>query len=196
MGTRRTAVIVILLVSLATLAAACGSSGGPTSYTSTDYKFSLTYDSSVLTQSTSISAAGTAGGKSVFDVGFVDTKGTKVGGEYRDGVVVSVYKLNQTVTDAMLPLVKAELEKILPQLESALGSGSTLRALTEVDLNGVKGFSTSGSYSVDGTKFTAKLYFLINGNLEYEITTQAAEARWQQMQPAFKQIVDSFKATK
>jgi hypothetical protein len=186
--------VAIVAVALVVLVAACGG-GGPTSYTSKDFKFQFTYDSSVLTESTSMTTAGAAGGKSVFDVGFLDPKGTKTGGEYRDGLVVSVYKLNATVTDAMLPEVKTELEGVLPQLEQSLGSGTKLSSLAAVDLNGVKGFSSDASFTMDKIPFKATLYFLINGNLEYQISAQAAESKWTTMQPVFKTIMDSFKTT-
>jgi len=185
---------VIAAAALAVLAAACGG-GGSTTYTNKDYKFSVTYDSSLLTESTSTSAAGAAGGKSVFDVGFVDPKGTKIGGKYRDGMIVSIYKLTQTVTDSMLPLVKTELEGILPQLKAALGGNATLGSLTDVNVNGAKGFASDATFTWSGTAFKAKVYFLIKGNLEYQATAQAAESRWSDLQPVFKTMMDSFKVT-
>jgi hypothetical protein len=188
------AVAVVVVATLAVLAAACGSGSGPTTYTSKDYKFQFTYDGSVLTQSTSMSSAGAAGGKSVFDVGFVNTKGTKTGGEYRDGLAVAVYKLNQTVSDSMLPAVKSELEGILPQLEQALGSDAKVGALAAVDLNGIKGFSADATFTMDEVPFKATLYFLINGDLEYQISAQASVSNWDSMQPVFKTAMDSFKA--
>jgi hypothetical protein len=190
------AVAIVVVAALAVLAAACGGGGGgPTTYTSKDYKFQLTYDGSMLTQSTSLSSAGAAGGTSVFDVGFVNPKGTKSSGEYRDGLIVSVYKLTQTVTDAMLPAVKTELEGILPQLEAALGSDAKIGSLTAVDLAGIKGFSADATFTLDKIPFKATLYFLINGNLEYQVTTQAAQDKWATMEPVFKSAMESFKAT-
>jgi hypothetical protein len=197
MRSRRSVALVIVAVALAlvVLVAACGSGGGPTTYTSKDYKFQLTYDSSMLKESTSLSSAGAAGGKSVFDVGFVNPKGTKSSGEYRDGIVISVYKLTTTVTDSMLPEVKSELEGILPQLQQSLGSDAKLGSLSTVDLNGTKGFSSDATFTLDKIPFKATLYFLINGNLEYQVTAQAAEAKWATMQSVFKTTMDSFKTT-
>ena len=173
-------------------AAACGG-GGPTTYTNKDYKFQLTYDSSLLTESTSVASAGSAGGQSVFDVGFMDPKGTKSGDNYRDGLAVAVYKLTTTVTDAMMPAVKTELESVLPQMQQGLGSDAALGSLASVDVNDFKGFSCDASFTMDGTPFKAKLYFLINGNLEYQVTAQAAESKWSTMEPVFKTMMDSFK---
>jgi hypothetical protein len=197
MRSRRSVALAVMVVAivLVVVVAACGGGGGPTTYTSKDYKFQLTYDSSMLTESTSLSSAGAAGNKSAFDVGFVNPKGTKSSGEYRDGLVVSVYKLTQTVTDAMLPAVKSELEGILPQLEQSLGSDAKLGSLSAVDLNGIKGFSSDATFTLDKIPFKATLYFLINGNLEYQVTAQAAESKWTTMQSVFKTTMDSFKAT-
>ena len=195
MRSRRSAALAIVVVAVALIVfvAACG--GGPTTYTSKDYKFQLTYDTGVLTESTSLSSAGAAGGTSVFDVGFVNPKGTKSSGEYRDGLVISVYKLNATVTDAMLPAVKTELEGVLPQLQQALGTDAKLGSLSAVDINGVKGFSSDATFTLDKIPFQATLYFLVNGNLEYQVTAQAAVSKWATMQPVFKTTMDSFKAT-
>lgn len=187
--------MVVVAVSLIVFVAACGGGGGPTTYTSKDYKFQLTYDAGVLTESTSLSSAGAAGGSSVFDVGFVNPKGTKSSGEYRDGLVVSVYKLNATVTDAMLPAVKTELEGVLPQLQQSLGSDTKLGSLSALDINGTKGFSSDATFTLDKIPFKATLYFLINGNLEYQVTAQAAVSKWATMQSVFKTTMDSFKTT-
>jgi hypothetical protein len=184
-----------LVGSLVVLAAAACGGGGPTSYVNKDYKFQLTYDSGLLGESTSVSTSSEAGGKSVFDIGFVDPKGTKTGGVYRDGLIVSVYKLTQTVTDSMLPLVKTELEGILPQLQQSLGSGTALGPLAQIDINGIKGFSSDATFTMDTVPFKATLYFLINGDLEYQVTAQAAESRWSTLGPVFKTMMESFKAT-
>jgi hypothetical protein len=186
--------VALVAASIVLVAAACGG-GGPATYTNKDFKFQLTYDSSVLTESTSVSAAGSSGGKSALEVGFVNPKGTKSGGEYRDGLVVSVYKLTQKVTDSTLPLVKTELEGILPQLQQSLGSDTTLSALTQIEINGIKGFTSDASYTMDGAPFKAKIYFLINGDLEYQVTAQAADSKWSTMEPVFKALMDSFKTT-
>jgi hypothetical protein len=187
-------IAVGLVATFAVLATGACGGGGPTTFTSKDFKFQLTYDSSLMMESTSLTSA-TAGGKSVFDVGFADPKGTKTGDNYRDGVAISVYKLTQTVTDSMMPLVKTELEGILPQMKQSMGPGTTLSSLTAVDLNGIKGFSSGATFTMDKIPFKAKLYFLINGNLEYQVTAQAVESTWGTMEPAFNAIMGSFKTT-
>jgi hypothetical protein len=188
---------LIAVVALAgLLVGACGGGGGGTkTYTSDKYRFSLSYDSGQFTESTSASAQGNTGSGSVFSVGFLDPKGTKSGNDYRDGLLVSVYKLTTKVTESMLPLVKTQLEKLLPQLAASLGSDTKIGSLAAADVNGTKGYQTDASYTMDGTPFKARLYFLINGELEYQISSQAADSRWSQLEPKFQEMIDSFKAT-
>jgi len=189
--------LVAALVAVAALTGllvgACG--GGIKTYSSDTYRFSLSYDSGQFTESTDTSAQGSTGGGSVFSVGFMDPSGTKSGDTYRDGMVVSVYKLTTKVTESMLPLVKTELEKLLPQLASSLGSDTKIGSLEAADVNGTKGYQAEASYTMEGTPFKARLYFLINGELEYQVSMQAADARWSELEPKFQEVIDSFKAT-
>ena len=92
-------------------------------------------------------------------------------------------------------MVKGELEGILPQLQQSLGSDAKLGSLSALDINGTKGFSSDATFTLDKIPFKATLYFLINGNLEYQVTAQAAEAKWATMQSVFKTTMDSFKTT-
>ena len=205
MGTRRLpavfAVAVLAVLVMGTVAA-CGGGGGAgakaqaATYTSKDYKFSLTYDSSLLKENTDVSSKSSAGPSAALRVGFVDPKGTIVGGNYRDGVVVLVYKLSQTITDAELPAVKDYLSTtLLPQLTAGYGSGSTIGKLADTQLNGTKGFVASVGFDMGGKQFTARLYFMFQGNLEYQVTMQSATSRWGELQPQLQKVIDSFKVT-
>lgn len=192
----RAAVPILTLAVVGFLLAACGGgSGGMKTYANDTYRFSLSYDSGTFTEASDTSAQGSAGGSSVFDVGFVDKSGTKVSGEYRDGVLLSVYKLSTKVTASMMPLVKDELDKLMPQLIESLGSDGKIGALQDAEAGGVQGFSADATFSMDGVPFRARLYFLINGELEYQITLQAADDRWTDLEPKFQQVIDSFTAT-
>lgn len=196
MHTRRvtaTLIAVAMLISLA--ASACGGGGGSKTYSNDTYRFSLTYDSAQFVETTDTSTQGSVGNGGAFSVGFMDPNGTKSGDTYRDGVLVTVYKLNTKVTEAMLPLVKSELEKLLPQLASSLGSDTKIGTLAQADVNGTKGYQADATYTMDGAPFKARLYFLINGELEYQVSLQAADKRWAELEPKFQEIIDSFKAT-
>jgi len=192
----RAAVPILTLAVAGFLLAACGGgSGGVKTYANDTYRFSLSYDGSTFTQTSDTSAQGSAGGSSVFDVGFVDKNGTKTSDEYRDGVLLSVYKLTTNITPSMMPLVKGELGKLMPQLLESLGSDGEIGALQDAEAGGVQGFSADATFSMDGVPFKARLYFLINGELEYQITLQAAEDRWADLEPKFQQVIDGFTAT-
>jgi hypothetical protein len=191
---RKTLVLVLvaaaLVASAAALLAACG--GGTTTYTNEEYGFSFDYDGGQFTETGDTSAAGSAGGDSVFTVGFFDENGTKSDDQYRDGFVVTLYKLNVTIDESMMPAVQAELEKLLPELGKAFGSGAEFGALNEVTVNGVPGFSADATYEMEGTPFKATMYFLIEGNMEYSLTMQGAEDRWSELEPGFQQVIDTF----
>jgi hypothetical protein len=191
---RKTLVLVLvvaaLVASAAMLLAACG--GGTATYTNDEYGFSFDYDSGMFTQTDDTSAAGSVGGNSVFTTGFFDKNGTKSDDQYRDGFVVTLYKLNVTIDESMMPAVQAELEKLLPELGKAFGSGAEFSALEEVTVNGIPGFTADATYEMEGTSFKATLYFLIKGNMEYSLNMQGAEDRWSELEPGFQQVIDTF----
>ena len=186
--------VAAVLALVALVAAACGASAsGPTTYTNKDYRFSLTYDASALKQGSFTTSQNA--GSAVFGTGFFDPKGTVVDGQLRDGIGVNVYKLKQIVTDALMPQVKAALTGLLPQLTAGLGTGGTIGSLEDFQVSGVKGFAADAGFSIGSTPFKARVYFLIRGDLEYEINTQAAASRWDQMRPMLEKVVNSFKVT-
>ncbi len=189
-----TAVAVVLVASLALgLLAGCG--GGTTTYTNDEYGFSFDYDSGVFTESTDTSAAGSAGGDSVFKIGFFDENGTKQGDQFRDGFLINIYKLNVKIDESLMPAVADEIEKLLPELGKAFGSGATFSDLTEVKSGNVMGFKTDSTYEMEGTPFKATMYFLFNGDIQYQLTFQAADDRWSELEPSFKQVMDTFTVT-
>jgi hypothetical protein len=188
------AAATLAVLAVALVLAGCG--GGPTTYTNAKYNFSLVYDSSVFKETTNASSSTSAGGSSVFEVAFADPNGTEIDGKARDGMLVSVYKLNATITPAMMPLVQQELEKILPQLEQSLGNKGSIGDLQAVSVNGTKGFTAPAEYTQGGTAFKANLYFLVSGDQEYQLQCQSAASRWSEMEPYFNDMVASFKVTK
>lgn len=195
MHVRRVSVVCLLLaLALALTAAACG--GGTTTYTNEDYKFSLTYDSGLFEQGSEATTGESAGGESVFDVGFADPNGTKADGQYRDGLMVSVYQLTQVVTDDMLPAVKTYLEEtIVPQLAASLGPDGTTGSLTDVEVNGIKGFTVPVTFTMDDVPFTSTLYFLFSQDLEYQLMLQGATSRWEELEPELTAMLNSFTVT-
>jgi len=189
------AVATLALLAGVTVLASCG--GGPTTYTNEKYGFSLVYDSSVFQEAEDAAiSSSNAGPGSVYNVGFADPDGTMIDDRARDGLLVSVYQLNATITPELMPAVQEELEKLLPRLEQALGQDGSIEDLEPVTVNGVEGFTAPASYVEEGTKFRAVMYFLISGDLEYQVQAQAAASRWGELEPYFTDMIDSFQVTK
>jgi hypothetical protein len=76
-----------------------------------------------------------------------------------------------------------------------MGPSTLVGELQSVEDDNLIGYYTDVVYDIDGTAFNARLYFLINGDVEYQITFQAAQDRWAQMETAFRQVIDTFEAT-
>jgi hypothetical protein len=170
--------------------AGCG--GGTTTYTNDEYGVSFDYDGGMFTETSDTSAAGSVGGDAVFKIGFFDTDGTKTGDQYRDGFVLNLYKLNTTIDESLMPAVKDELEKLLPELAKAFGSGADFSSLEAIDVDGTSGFTADATYEMDGTDFKATMYFLIKDDMEYQLTMQGAASRWSELEPGFQQVIDTF----
>ncbi|MEI6727659.1 MAG: hypothetical protein WCN81_15745, partial [Actinomycetes bacterium] len=119
MQPRRILALVLALAALTLTAAACsasvstGSSSTPSgnatpggsagkTYTNAQYKFSITPDPA-LTQATS---TGALSGNEAFSTAFLDPKGTKLNGSYKDGVFITVYKLARVLTPSEVPKLK------------------------------------------------------------------------------------------
>ena len=163
-------------------------------YTSDKYGFSFQYPPP-FEQKGDTSWEAESGASSADSVAVFDTEGTQVGGQYRDAFVVNVYQLNQEITDADLEAVKAELESnVIPQLEQS-SQDMTISDLTPVTVSGLNGYQADATFSVDGTPMSSRLYFLFDGDLEYQLLTQSATDRWEELQPAFEQMVNSFAIT-
>jgi len=203
-GRSSVAVIVLLALLLAAFALpACGSSSGGSgttsagsgdtkTYADADYGYSFEYPASwKIQQETSVDVS--AGGTSAGGVGVFDPKGAKAGDIYIDLMLVSVYKLTVTVDDSVFPQLKSEIESVLTSLESQ-GTGMQVKEpLAQTTAAGMKGYNVTYSFTKDGAPCTSTLYFLFDGNMEYQLTTQAADENWAADQPVFNAMIASFK---
>ena len=203
--------LVVGLVLLALFVAAfalpaCGSSAGSGStststgagtadtktYTDADYGYSFEYPASwKIQEETTVDVS--AGGTSTGGVGVFDPKGAKAGDTYIDLMLVSVYKLNVTVDDSVFPQLKSEIESVLGSLEGQSTDMKVVKPLAETTAAGMKGYNVTYSFTKDGVPCTSTLYFLFNGNMEYQLTTQAANENWAANQPIFDAMIASFK---
>jgi hypothetical protein len=125
-------------------------------------------------------------------VAVFDTEGTQVGGQYRDAFVVNVYQLNTEITEENLDAVQEELEaSVIPQLTQS-SEDMQISELTATTVGGLSGFQADATFSVEDTPMSSTLYFLFDGDIEYQLLTQSATDRWEELQPTFDQMVNSF----
>ncbi len=165
-----------------------------TTYTSDQYGFSFQYAPPFEEKSDTTweaqSEASSADTVAVFDV-----EGTQVGGQYRDAFVVNTYQLNTEITDENLEQVATELEQsVIPQLEQSTDD-MQISELVSTEVNGLKGYQADATFTVEGTPMTSTLYFLFDGDLEFQLLAQSATDRWSELQPTFQTMVDSFQVS-
>jgi len=204
----RLSVVAIILPALLLAAfalPACGSSSGGSgatstgagtadtkTYTDADYGYSFEYPASwKIQEETTVDVS--AGGTSTGGVGVFDPKGAKAGDTYIDLMLVSVYKLNVTVDDSVFPQLKSEIESVLGSLEGQSADMKVTKPLAETTAAGMKGYNVTYSFTKDGVPCTSTLYFLFDGNMEYQLTTQASNENWAADQPIFDAMIASFK---
>lgn len=201
MERRWPALLVVLLGALLAsfTLAGCASGGGTTAgsnaantYKNTAFGYSFEYPSSwqVQQQTTAdVSAGGTPAG----GVGVFNPQGAQVGTIYIDLMLVSVYKLNETISDSNFSRIQSEIETVLKSLESQGTDMKREKALAQITAAGMKGYDVTYSFTKNGAPCTSTLYFLFNGNMEYQLTIQASNDNWAADQPAFDAMVASFK---
>lgn len=160
-------------------------------YTSDKYGFSFQY-APPFEQKGDTSWEAESGASSADSVAVFDTKGTQVGGQYRDAFVVNVYELNTEITAENLDQVKAELESsVIPQLEKS-SQDMQISELSPATVGSLNGFQADATFAVEGTPMTSTLYFLFDGTIEYQLLAQSATDRWEELTPTFDQMVNSF----
>lgn len=120
-----------------------------------------------------------------------DTEGSQIDGQYRDAFVVNVYQLTREVTEADLPAAKAEIENtLIPQLKQST-PGIQFTPVTETTLADKPAFRTDASFDVNGQPIESTMYFIFDGNTQYQVLVQAAEKNWDSLQPTFDAMLQS-----
>lgn len=182
----------LLLTATFILGACGGSSGGLKAYTDAKYHYSFQYpDGWEIEQGTSSDVS--AGGSATDGVGVYNPDGAIAEDTYIDMAQVSVYELNVTVDESMMPEIKTEVESVLESLESQAGDLEILEPLAETNVNGMMGYAVSYTFDKNNAPVNSTLYFLFSGNIEYQITVQAATENWETNQPVFDALLKSFK---
>lgn len=160
-------------------------------YTSDQYGYSFQYSAPFEVKSDTTTEAETEQGAAESTAVF-DTTGSQVGGQYRDAFMVSVYPLSTTVDESNIDQAATEIEQsVLPQLQQT-AKNMQFGELATTDVNGVPGYQVDATYEVESTPMSSTIYFLFDGDVEYELLVQATTENWQGLQPAFAQMVDSF----
>jgi hypothetical protein len=145
---------------------------------------------------TDVSAEGSAGGSPGYAVGVFDPRGAQSGGELLDGILVSVYDLDARVDEGLMPEFRAEVEGLLPQLESRLTDLLVVQPLRDTTLNGLPGFELTVTFTNEGTELRNRMLFVVDGSTEYQLTAQAAAADWQRLQSSFDVVLKTFRSTR
>lgn len=171
----------------------CGNAAeGVTAYTDADYGFAFEYPAAWKLQQED-AATVTAGAAATGNVGVFDPDGANEDGSYYDLVEVSVYELNTTVDDSIMPDIKTEVERSLAGLESQEGDWKRLDDLADVALSGLQGWKVNYSFTIDGQPALCTFYLLFGGTLEYQLLVQAVDENWEADQPIFDAFVASFR---
>lgn len=177
-----------------------GSSTTPTlsadakTYTHPTDGYSLQYPAGwVLDDQATVDSA--AGSGSTSRVAIFDPQGAAVDDVYINTVAVSIYELSATLTDADIPDIQGEIEAVLADLLSQSPGAEVLSPLALTQVGALKGYVVTLSFYKDGTvPAVSSLYFLFKGDIQYQVTAQAAAEDWDTLQPTFEAIVASFTA--
>ncbi|MFN8124965.1 MAG: PsbP-related protein [Candidatus Nanopelagicales bacterium] len=139
--------------------------------------------------------SGEGGADSANTTAVFDTEGSQIGGQYRDAFVVNVYELQAEITEDNLADAKAELENsVIPQLEQSTDD-MKISEVTETTVAGKPAFSADATFTAEGKGITSTLYFVFDGNREYQVLTQAADENWDGLQPTFDAMLGSLTIT-
>ena len=114
-------------------------------------------------------------------VALVDLDGTVIGDLTVDGLSVSVYDLGAEFTPEEVPDLEAEFASLVNQMVGGLENGAAEGPLESVEVNGVPGFKVTYTYTNEDTEMQASTVFLVKGQYEYMVTSQATADRWDEI---------------
>jgi PsbP-like protein len=185
-----------VVVLMAFLAWGCSGDGGSAGgedkiYTDPDFGFSFEYPADWQLQEGDSSDV-TAGGSASTSVGVFDPEGAVADDTFIDLVQISVYELNVTVDESVMPEIQGEVEQVIASLESQAADIQTLDPLSETKVGDMRGFEVTYSFSKGSAPVTSTLYFLFDGNLEYQFTAQSSTENWEENVPVFDALISSF----
>jgi hypothetical protein len=185
------AVAVVLTIALA----ACGGSSGGDSggeggekqtYENAQYGFTITYGDP-LSLVTLTPAEGEA-----YAIAFADTDGAQVNDEYANGIRVAVNELEQEIKPADVPKLQDQLAKVIDQMVSQVTDGELIGEVTPTEVNGTPGYFVDYQFTNGGEQLRCRLYILIKGSNEFDLTQQALLADWDSLKGTLEETVQTF----
>lgn len=141
-------------------------------------------------------AQATEGGTPIRSVGAFDPTGGRLGAELLDGVAVSTYQLSVAVGEDLLPAFGEELADLLTGLEGRLQSFETVEPLAPRAVGESQGFEVTFRFTRSGKRLRSHVVFLVEGNRQYQITSQASDAEWDVAYPTIRVVLDTFRVNR
>lgn len=192
-GFGRGIVVAAVAVVLTLAPAACGGSGGggdsggeTTTYENAQYGFSITYGDPL-----SLVTLTPSGGEE-YAIAFADKDGPVVEDQYANGIRVAVNEMSQSVKAADVPGLLDEITPVLEDMVTAVPDGKLTGAVTPVEINGTPGFYVDYQYMQGGEQLSCRVYVLLKGSNEFDITTQAVAGDWDDLRGTLEQTVQTF----
>jgi len=163
--------------------------GGMRIYTDPEYGYNFEYPADWVLQD--LSEDSSANGASSY-IALFDYNGAASGLYALDYMSVAVFELDQSFQDADLAGLRNSLEALYADAAVSDPDLKTLEALAPVALAGLKGFTATFTSTVEGIPITYTQYTLAGGDLEYDLTLQAATEDWARCRVVFDDFVKSF----
>jgi hypothetical protein len=168
-----------------------GLGGDSDSYTDSAFGYTFQYPSGWEIDKSATTDV-TVGSSAQSTVAAYDPTGTVADGMYVDLMLVSTYALSDTVTDSMIPDLEGDVQRVLDSFTSQIKDAQVVSPLAQTEAAGLLGYTITYTFAKGGVPLTSTLYFLFQGDLEFEVTIQAASANWDEYQPTFAEMVGSF----
>ena len=164
-----------------------GSGGGKkTEYANAQYGFTLTYADplSVVTL--------TPSNGEEYAIAFADKDGPLVDDQYANGLRVSVHPIGRKVKAKDVPKLQADLQQAIEKMIAGIPGGKMTGKVTPLELNGTPGYSVDYQFTKGGEQLTCRLYIIIKGENEFDLTTQTVAADWDSLKGTLEETVQTF----
>lgn len=193
-GLRRSIALAAVAAALAITLAACGGESGggvsgggeKTTYTNAQYGFTIIYGEplSLVTLTPSQGEE--------YAIAFADKDGPLVDDQYANGVRVSVFKMKQAIKAKDVPKLQNELAKAIKKMVAGVPDGKLTGTVTPLEIKGTPGYYVDYQFTKGGEQLTCRIYILIKGKYEYDLTTQAVTADWDSLTGKLEETVQTF----